>query len=94
MNYEEIFEARLAAVKAEGRYRRLANLARRSGSFPFTDRLDEHNQSKAVVTVWCSNDYLCMGEHPVVARQMVDAIRSDGAGAGDPQHLRNQQIPR
>lgn len=87
MDYEKIFEAHLATVKAEGRYRTFANLARRAGSFPYADRLDENTGSKRVVTVWCSNDYLGMGEHPVVARRMIEAIESNGAGAGGTRNI-------
>src|SRR5262245_58737134 len=46
MDYEEIFEARLAAVKSEGRYRTFANLSRHAGSFPYADCLDENTGSK------------------------------------------------
>src|SRR3954466_15880988 len=87
MDYDEIFGARLAAVKSEGRYRTFANLARHAGSFPYADCLDENTGSKAVVTVWCSNDYLGMGEHPAVTRQMVQAIESNGAGAGGTRNI-------
>jgi 5-aminolevulinate synthase len=87
MDYDEIFGARLAAVKSEGRYRTFANLARHAGSFPYADCLDENTGSKAVVTVWCSNDYLGMAEHPAVTRQMVQAIESNGAGAGGTRNI-------
>jgi 5-aminolevulinate synthase len=87
MNYERVFCDRLDAVKAEGRYRTFANIARLAGSFPLADRIDESTGSKDVVTVWCSNDYLGMGEHPAVVRTMARTIESDGAGAGGTRNI-------
>ncbi|MFX8681041.1 hypothetical protein ABTM69_20540, partial [Acinetobacter baumannii] len=59
---EKFFATRLNALKAEGRYRVFAELGRRAGHFP---RALEHRLS-AEVTIWCSNDYLGMGQHPEV----------------------------
>jgi 5-aminolevulinate synthase len=87
VDYEGIFHGRLAAVRAEGRYRSFANIARLAGSFPLADRLDESTGSRDVVTVWCSNDYLGMGEHPAVIRKMVQTLEADGAGAGGTRNI-------
>src|SRR6516164_9833927 len=78
MDYEGFFKARLAGLHAEGRYRVFADLERRCGRFP---RAFDHRIG-AEVTVWCSNDYLDMGQHPAVLVAMEDALRAMGAGAG------------
>src|SRR6202040_207459 len=62
MDYEGFFRKRLGALRAEGRYRIFADLERRCGRFP---RAYDRGVG-AEVTVWCSNDYLGMGQHPPV----------------------------
>ncbi len=80
---EEFFTTRLDALKAEGRYRVFAELERRVGEFP---RALEHRLGSDV-TVWCSNDYLGMGQHPAVLMAMQQAIRDSGAGAGGTRNI-------
>jgi len=80
---EEFFTTRLDALKAEGRYRVFAELGRRVGAFP---RALEHRLGSDV-TVWCSNDYLGMGQHPAVLMAMQQAIRDSGAGAGGTRNI-------
>ena len=80
---EEFFAMRLDALKAEGRYRVFAELGRRAGHFP---RALEHRLS-AEVTIWCSNDYLGMGQHPEVLTSMQRAIQDNGAGAGGTRNI-------
>jgi 5-aminolevulinate synthase len=83
MNYDEYFRQRLDALRAEGRYRFFADLERRCGRFP---RAFDHRVG-AEVTVWCSNDYLGMGQHPDVLRAMTEAIAALGAGTGGTRNI-------
>ena len=83
MDYESFFEQRLDVLRAEGRYRFFAKLERRCGFFP---RAFDH-RIRGEVTVWCSNDYLGMGQHPLVLDAMVEAIRALGAGSGGTRNI-------
>jgi 5-aminolevulinate synthase len=85
MDYETYFREHLDALHREGRYRVFADLKRRCGAFPTAD----HHGGEGVrdVTVWCSNDYLGMSQHPVVLTAMHEAIDTVGAGSGGTRNI-------
>src|SRR5204863_7679819 len=83
MDYERFFKGRLDVLRAEGRYLVCADLERRRGRYP---RAFDHRIG-AEVTVWCSNDYLGMGQHPAVLEAMIEAIEALGAGAGGTRNI-------
>ncbi len=85
-DYKRIFREAIEDLHREGRYRYFAQLRRRCGKFPKSDYYDGRGNVKEV-TVWCSNDYLGMGQHPKVLSAMHEAVDDVGAGAGGTRNI-------
>ncbi len=83
IDYEAYFTRAVSQLKSEGRYRFFNDLARQAGQFPLAY---SHSYGKDIV-IWCSNDYLGMGQHPVVTGAMQQAIKRMGAGAGGTRNI-------
>ena len=86
MDYEAFFTGHLQRLHQEGRYRVFAELERVAGAFPRA-RLHREGEPPRDVTVWCSNDYLAMGQHPAVIEAMQAAIGAQGSGAGGTRNI-------
>ncbi|HET7334299.1 MAG TPA: 5-aminolevulinate synthase [Rhizomicrobium sp.] len=84
-SYQSKFRDALAGLKREGRYRVFADIVRQRGAFPRADFYTDEN--KRPITVWCSNDYLGMGQHPAVVAAMHDALDACGAGSGGTRNI-------
>ena len=85
MNYQDYFTSRLDALRDDGNYRVFADLQRKRGAFPKARHTGADGTGD--VTIWCSNDYLGMGQHPDVLAAMHNAIDTVGAGAGGTRNI-------
>ena len=85
MNFDALFNTQLDQLKSEGNYRYFAELERKCGKFP---RAANHVEGeKRDVTVWCSNDYLGMGQNPLTIAAMCEAVQRTGTGAGGTRNI-------
>ncbi|MEQ1576170.1 MAG: 5-aminolevulinate synthase [Hyphomicrobium sp.] len=85
MDYSGHFKAALDAIRAEGRYRVFADVKRQRGAFPSASQFTAGGERP--ITVWCSNDYLGMGQHPAVLSAMHEALDTVGAGSGGTRNI-------
>ena len=86
MDYNRVFSAAIDRLHAEGRYRVFIDILRNKGSYPDARCFAGHNGPKPI-TVWCSNDYLAMGQHPKVVAAMEEALHDVGAGSGGTRNI-------
>ncbi len=86
INYDKHFQDCIDQVKSEGRYRVFATMERIAGRFPYANFYDGQGGSREVA-VWCSNDYLGMGQHPKVIAAAQEAIEKCGTGAGGTRNI-------
>ncbi|MBV9549439.1 MAG: 5-aminolevulinate synthase [Alphaproteobacteria bacterium] len=90
-SYSSKFQDALAALKHEGRYRVFADILRERGAYPkaglFESGVSYTDNKGRPITVWCSNDYLNMGQHPKVLAAMHEAIEAVGAGSGGTRNI-------
>ncbi|HVJ00504.1 MAG TPA: 5-aminolevulinate synthase [Sphingomonas sp.] len=86
VDYSRVFTQAIDRLHAEGRYRVFIDILRNKGAFPNARCFAGHNGPKPI-TVWCSNDYLSMGQHPAVIAAMEEALHDVGAGSGGTRNI-------
>ena len=85
MDYNRIFKSAIDRLHEEGRYRVFIDILRTKGNFPNAHCFGGNGPKP--ITVWCSNDYLCMGQHPAVIEAMETALHEVGAGSGGTRNI-------
>ena len=85
MDYDSIFKAAIERLHEEGRYRVFIDILRNKGNFPNAHCFGGNGPKP--ITVWCSNDYLAMGQHPAVIEAMDVALHEVGAGSGGTRNI-------
>lgn len=86
MDYSAKLDDALSRLHTEGRYRTFIDIERKNGQFPHAVWRKEDGSEQAI-TVWCGNDYLGMGQHPVVLEAMHEALDATGAGSGGTRNI-------
>jgi len=86
MDYQRIFQDAIDRLHQEGRYRVFIDILRNKGAYPNARCFAGHNGARPI-TVWCSNDYLAMGQHPDVIAAMEAALHDVGAGSGGTRNI-------
>ena len=90
MDYHDFFASALDGLKADGNYRHFCELQRKVGAFPQAACMN--GPAPGDVTIWCSNDYLGMGQHPKVLHAMTTALAQHGAGAGGTRNISGTSV--
>jgi len=85
LDYDSIFRSAIDRLHDEGRYRVFIDILRTKGQFPNAHCFGGNGPKP--ITVWCSNDYLCMGQHPSVVKAMEEALHNVGAGSGGTRNI-------
>lgn len=92
--YDRVFKNTLLALKKDGKYRHFNIVTRESGNFPFSryKPAEEKKQKNEKTIVWCSNDYLGMGQSPEVSKKMIEVIKTTGNGSGGTRNIAGTNI--
>src|SRR5260370_27828673 len=85
MKYRQHFESTIEAIRREGGYRAFRDLERDPDRLPYA--LRRRASKPAEIVIWCSNDYLGMGRHPLVVEAMASSARRHGTGAGGTRNI-------
>ena len=86
VDYNSALDTAICRLHSEGRYRTFIDIERRRGQFPHAV-WKKPDGSEQDITVWCGNDYLGMGQHPVVLSAMHEALEATGAGSGGTRNI-------